>query len=40
MNDIFPYTNIVTGILIFIVGFIFHWLGQLTSIINWKFATK
>ena len=26
--------------MIFIVGFTFHWLGQLTSIINWEFATK
>ena len=40
MNEIFPYANIVTGILIFIVGFIFHWIGQFTSIINWEFATK
>ena len=40
MSEIFPYANIVTGILIFIVGFIFHWLGQLTSIINWEFASK
>jgi len=40
MSEIFPYANIVTGMLIFIVGFIFHWLGQLTSIIDWEFATK
>jgi hypothetical protein len=36
----FPYANIVVGILIFIVGFIFHWIGQLISVINWDFATN
>ncbi len=40
MNQIFPYANIVVGILVFVVGFIFHWLGQLISIINWEYATK
>ena len=34
------YLIIITGILIFVVGFIFHWVGQLTSIISWEFATK
>lgn len=40
MNQIFPYDNVIVAILIFIVGFIFHWIGQSTSVINWKFATK
>ena len=40
MNSIFPYDNYVGGILIFIVGFIFHWMGQLISVINWNFAIK
>ena len=40
MNHLFPYDNIVIGILIFIIGFIFHWLGQLISVINWNFALK
>ena len=40
MSHLFPYDNIVIGILIFIVGFLFHWIGQLVSIINWDFATK
>lgn len=40
MNYLFPYDNIVIGILILIIGFGFHWIGQLFSIINWKFATK
>ena len=39
-NEIFPYANIIVGILIFIVGFIFHWIGQLISVINWDYATK
>lgn len=28
------------GILIFIVGFIFHWIFQLISLVNWNYATK
>jgi len=39
-NEIFPYANIIVGILVFIVGFIFHWIGQLISVVNWKYATK
>ena len=31
---------ILTGILVLIVGFVFHWIGQLITIINWEFATK
>jgi hypothetical protein len=40
MNQIFPYANIVTGILVLVVGFLMHWIGQLISIINWEFATR
>lgn len=39
-TQIFPYANIIVGILIFIVGFILHWIAQLISLINWDFATK
>ena len=39
-NEIFPYANIIVGILVVIVGFIFHWIGQLISVINWNFAIK
>ena len=39
-NEIFPYANIIVGILIFIVGFIFHWFFQLISAFNWNYATK
>lgn len=38
--ELFPFANIVVGILILIVGFIFHWLGQLISLINWDYAKK
>jgi hypothetical protein len=40
MNSLFIYDNIIAGILVFVVGFLFHWVGQLISIINWEFATK
>jgi hypothetical protein len=40
MNQLFPYANIVSGVLVLVVGFVFHWVGQLVSVINWKFATK
>ena len=40
MNQIFPFANLVTGILVLIVGFVFHWIGQLISVINWEFAKK
>ncbi|OVE79720.1 hypothetical protein BVY01_01725 [bacterium I07] len=40
MDQIFPYANVVTSISIFIVGFIFHWIGQLVSVINWDFGIK
>jgi hypothetical protein len=39
-TDIIPYSNIIIGILIFIVGFIFHWILQLISALNWNLATK
>jgi hypothetical protein len=39
-TQIFPYANIVAGILVFVVGFIFHWVGQLISTIDWNFATN
>ena len=39
-TQIFPYANIVVGILIFIVGFILHWIGQLISVIDWDFAKR
>lgn len=40
MNHLFPHDNIVVGVLILTVGFGFHWIGQLISVLNWKFATR
>ena len=40
MYLIFPHANIVAGILVLVIGFIFHWVGQLISLLNWEFATK
>lgn len=40
MNALFPYANIVAGVLIFIVGFGLHWLGQLISALSWDLATR
>jgi hypothetical protein len=40
MRHLFPYDNIVVGTLILIVGFGFHWMGQLISVINWELGTK
>ena len=39
-TQLFPYANIVVGILIFIVGFMIHWVGQIISLINWDFAAR
>jgi hypothetical protein len=40
MDQLFPNANIVAGVLVLIVGFGFHWIGQLISILNWDFASK
>ena len=40
MNPLFPYAHIVTGVLVLIVGFVFHWVGQLISLLNWDLATR
>ena len=39
-DQIFPYANMVAGILIFIVGFGLHFIGQLISLVNRKFAVR
>ncbi|MBU2549165.1 MAG: hypothetical protein KKB20_12170 [Proteobacteria bacterium] len=40
MNALFPYDHVVVGLLILIVGFLFHWVGQLISVLNWELAIK
>lgn len=32
--------HIVVGVLIFVVGFVFHWIGQLISLLHWDLAVK
>ena len=36
----FPYDNLVVGAMVIVVGFVFHWLGQLTYLLNSEFAAK
>jgi hypothetical protein len=40
MTQIFPYANVITGVLVLIVGFGFHWIGQVFSLLNWERATR
>ena len=40
MDQIFPYANVVAGILVLVVGFGFHWIGQGISLLNWDLATR
>jgi hypothetical protein len=40
MSQLFPGANIVAGVLVLVVGFVFHWIGQLISILNWDLATR
>jgi hypothetical protein len=40
MIPLFPYSNNALGLMLLIVGFLFHEVGQLISLINWDLATK
>jgi hypothetical protein len=40
MEHVFPYDNIVAGCLVLVVGFVFHWLGQMLSVLDWRLATR
>ena len=40
MNTNTEWLSILTGILVLVVGFIFHWVGQLISVLNWSLATR
>lgn len=40
MDPLFPYANVVAGVLVLVIGFGFHWLGQLVSIVNRPLAVK
>ena len=39
-TQLFPYANIIMGVLISIVGFGLHFIGQLISLVNRGFAVK
>ena len=39
-DQLLPYANIVAGLLIFIVGFGLHFVGQLISLVNREFAVR
>ena len=39
-GEIFHGARIVAGLLVLVVGFGFHWVGQLVSLLNWDFATR
>ncbi len=40
MDQVFPYANVVAGVLVLLVGFIFHWIGQFISVLNWDLAMR
>ena len=40
MDQIFPQANMVAGLLVLVVGFGFHFVGQLYSVLNWERAAK
>ncbi|MBI5458512.1 hypothetical protein [Methanobacterium sp.] len=40
MMELFTYSNILAGVLILIIGFGFHFIGQLISVLDWKRAVK
>lgn len=40
MHVVFPYAHLVAGVLVLVVGFVFHWIGQLISLCHWDFATR
>jgi len=40
MDQVFPYANVVAGVLVLLVGFVFHWIGQLISVLNWELAMR
>jgi hypothetical protein len=37
---LFPYANVVAGILLLLIGFGFHFIGQLISLVDWDTAIR
>jgi hypothetical protein len=40
VDQIFPYANVVAGVLVVVIGFGVHWGAQLVSVLNWDLATR
>jgi hypothetical protein len=40
MIELFAYAHIVAGFLVLVIGFLFHFIGQLISLIDWKMAVR
>ena len=40
MYELFPYSNILAGGLVLIVGFGIHWLNQLSLFLNWELMPR
>lgn len=40
MVQAFPCAYVVTGVLVLVVGFGFHWMGQVFSLLSWDKATR
>lgn len=40
MEQIFPYANVVAGLLVLLIGFGVHFIAQTLSVFNWELATK
>jgi len=40
MYELFPYSNILAGTLVLIVGFGIHWLSQLSMFLHWELMPR
>jgi hypothetical protein len=40
VTEPFPYASSIAGVLVIGVGFGFHWIGQLVSVLNWPLAER
>ncbi len=39
-GQLFPNAHLVLALLIFLVGFLIHWVGQIISLIDWDLSVK
>ena len=40
MEELFPYSNILGGVLVLIVGFGIHWLNRVALYLHWEFMPR